>query len=69
MPKSRARATAAVIEARAAATASSTLVPLAPAGMPDKLYMGIDGTGVPMRAAEVEGRPGKGEDGKVGAGR
>jgi hypothetical protein len=26
------------------------------------MYLGLDGTGVPMRAAEVEGRPGKQED-------
>ena len=33
--------------------------------MPDKLYIAIDGTGVPMVAAETEGRDGKGEDGKA----
>src|SRR5437867_2709669 len=27
------------------------------------LYLGVDGTGVPMRAAELEGRPGKQPDG------
>jgi hypothetical protein len=32
---------------------------------PDKLYIAIDGTGVPMVAAETEGRDGKGEDGKA----
>jgi len=30
---------------------------------PDKLYIAIDGTGVPMVAAETEGGDGKGEDG------
>ena len=59
------RAAAAVIEAEAAAIAARTLVPLPPAGLPDKLYIAIDGTGVPMRAAETDGRPGKGEDGKA----
>jgi hypothetical protein len=59
------RAAAAVIEAGAAAIAARTLVPLPPAGLPDKLYIAIDGTGVPMRAAETEGRPGKGEDGRA----
>ncbi len=59
------RAAAAVIEAGAAAIAARTLVPLPPAGLPDKLYIAIDGTGVPMRAAETAGRPGKGEDGKA----
>ena len=59
------RAAAAVIEAQAAAIAARTLVPLPPAGLPDKLYIAIDGTGVPMRAAETDGRDGKGEDGKA----
>lgn len=27
------------------------------------MYLGLDGTGVPMRASEVEGRPGKQDDG------
>ena len=59
------RAAAAVIEAGAAAIAARTLVPLPPASLPDKLYIAIDGTGVPMRTAETAGRPGKGEDGKA----
>ncbi len=59
------RAAAAVIEARAAAIAARTLVPLPPAGLPDKLYIAIDGTGVPMMTAETAGRPGKSEDGKA----
>lgn len=29
------------------------------------LYLGVDGTGVPMRAAELEGRPGKQPDGSA----
>ena len=29
------------------------------------MYLGLDGTGVPMRAAEVEGRPGKQPDGSA----
>ena len=59
------RAAAAVIEAGAAAIAARTLVPLPPAGLPDKLYIAVDGTGVPMMTAETEDRPGKGEDGKA----
>ena len=59
------RAAAAAIDARAAAIAARRLVPLPPAGLPDKLYIDVDGTGVPMRAAETDGRPGKGEDGKA----
>jgi hypothetical protein len=59
-------AAATVIEARAAAVAARTLVPLPPpAPLPDKLYVAVDGTGVPMRAAETEGRDGKGADGKA----
>jgi hypothetical protein len=59
-------AAAAVIQARAAAIAARTLVPLPPARpLPDKLYVCIDGTGVPVIPAEAEGRDGKGEDGKA----
>ena len=55
-----------MIEAQAAAITARTLVPLPPpAPAPDKLYIAIDGTGVPMVAAETEGRPGKGDDGKA----
>jgi len=58
------RAAAAVIEARAAAVQARALVPLPPAPpLPDVLYVAIDGTGVPVTAAEAEGRPGKGDDG------
>jgi hypothetical protein len=58
------QAAAAVIEAQAAAVQARTLVPLPPAPpLPDILYVAIDGTGVPVTAAEAEGRPGKGEDG------
>ena len=57
---------AAVIEAQAAAIATRRVVPLPPAGtLPDLLYICVDGTGVPMIAAETEGRDGKGEDGKA----
>jgi len=58
-------AASAVIEAQAAAIAARTLAPLPPADLPDKLYIAIDGTGVPMMTAETGGRPGKGEDGKA----
>jgi hypothetical protein len=59
-------AAARAIEAQAAAITARTLVPLPPpAPAPDKLYVAIDGTGVPMVAAETEGRDGKGEDGKA----
>jgi len=43
------------------------IVPMAPpAPLPDMLYVEVDGTGVPVRASETAGRPGKGEDGKAG---
>jgi len=59
-------AAAQLIQAEAAAMAGAALVPLPPpAPAPDKLYIAIDGTGVPMVAAETEGRPGKGDDGKA----
>ena len=58
------QAAAAVIQAEAAAIAARHVVPLPPAGpAPDMLYICADGTGVPMVAAETEGRDGKGEDG------
>ncbi|MGI8450119.1 MAG: hypothetical protein ACR2MP_23665, partial [Streptosporangiaceae bacterium] len=60
-------ASAAVLLAeQAAAIAARTLAVLPPPGpLPDKLYIAIDGTGVPMIAAETEGRDGKGDDGKA----
>jgi hypothetical protein len=50
---------------RAALIAGRKLVPLPPSPLPDKLYMVIDGTGVPMTAKETAGREGKGEDGRA----
>jgi hypothetical protein len=58
-------AAAAAIGEQAAAITARTLVPLPPAPLPDMLYVAIDGTGVPMVAAETEGRDGKGEDAKA----
>jgi hypothetical protein len=58
-------AAAAAIQEQAAAIAARTVIPLPPAPLPDMLYVAVDGTGVPMVAAETEGRPGKGEDGKA----
>ncbi len=53
--------------AEAAAIGERRIVPLPPAApVPDMLYVETDGTGVPVRASETEGRPGKGEDGKAG---
>jgi hypothetical protein len=53
--------------AEAAAIHARTIRPLPPpAPVPDMLYVEAGGTGVPVRASEAEGRPGKGEDGKAG---
>ncbi len=51
--------------ARAGLIAARKLVPLPPQPLPDKLYMVIDGTGVPVTAKETAGREGKGEDGRA----
>jgi hypothetical protein len=60
------RAAAARIEADAGAIAARRLAVLPPGGpLPGKLYVAIDGTGVPMTAAETDGRAGKGQDGKA----
>jgi hypothetical protein len=59
-------AAAKMIEAQAAAIAARQVILLPPAEpLPDKLYIAIDGTGVPMVTAETEGRDGKAEDGKA----
>jgi hypothetical protein len=53
--------------AEAASIRARTVIPLPPpAPLPDMLYAEVDGTGVPVRASETEGRAGKGEDGKAG---
>jgi Uncharacterised protein family (UPF0236) len=41
------------------------LEPIATAQLPPTLYLGMDGTGVPMRAAELVGRQGKQPDGSA----
>ena len=59
-------AASAAITAQADAICSRQVVPLPPpAPLPDMLYIAVDGTGVPMIAAETEGRPGKGDDGRA----
>jgi hypothetical protein len=53
--------------AEAAALRARTLRPLPPPGpVPDMLYVEVDGTGVPVRPSETEGRPGKDEDSTAG---
>jgi hypothetical protein len=53
--------------AEAAAIRERRIVPLPPPGpLPDMLYVEVDGTGVPVRASQAEGRAGKSEDGTAG---
>jgi hypothetical protein len=52
--------------AEASALRARTIRPLPPPGpVPDMLYIEVDGTGVPVRRSETQGRPGKGEDGQA----
>ena len=61
------QAAARAVEARAAATVTRHVVPIPPPAreLPDKLYVCIDGTGVPMVAAETAGREVKDEDARL----
>ncbi len=57
----------AAAQAEAAAIRGRRLCPLPPAEpVPDMLYVEVDGTGVPVRPSETEGRAGKSEDGRAG---
>ena len=57
----------AAAEDEAAAIRARAIVPLPPPEpVPDMLYAEVDGTGVPVRASETEGRAGKADDGKAG---
>jgi hypothetical protein len=56
---------AARAEAAAILTRQITVLPR-PAPMPGMLYVEADGTVVPMRASETEGRAGKDSDGRAG---
>jgi hypothetical protein len=58
-------ALAALAEREAAAVVAGEVVPLAAAKPVEKLYIALDGTGVPMVAAATEGRPAKASDGKA----
>jgi hypothetical protein len=59
-------AAARAISARADAVRARKVASRAPAGpVPDKLYIAVDGTGVPVVAREAEGRKGKAADGKA----
>lgn len=49
--------------AEIAAAEKQDLEPLSAGALPHTLYLGIDGTGVPMRPSEIKGRMGKQPDG------
>lgn len=53
------------IRAESAAIASGRVGVLPPTTLPDKLYLAIDGTGVPMVPAATSGRAGKHPDGRA----
>lgn len=53
------------IRARAEAIAAGTVTPLGPAAPVDKLYVAVDGTGVPSVPEATSGRPGKSVDGRA----
>lgn len=53
------------IAARAEAIATGRVTPLGPACPVDKLYVAVDGTGVPSVTAATAGRPGKSADGRA----
>lgn len=52
--------------AEATALRARTVIPLPPREpIPDMLYVEVDGTGVPVRPGETEGRQGKADDGQA----
>ncbi len=55
--------TAEALGAAIAADEQQVVAAASAAAVPATLYLGVDGTGVPMRATEVAGRPGKQADG------
>jgi hypothetical protein len=55
--------TAEALGAAMAADEQQHVAPPPAAALPPTLYLGLDGTGVPMRAAALAGRPGKQADG------
>ena len=59
------KAVAAAIDSHAAAVATGEVVPLGPATSVAKLYVAVDGTGVPAVPAGTAGRKGKGPDGRA----
>lgn len=59
------KAVAAAIDIHAAAVAAGEVVPLAPATAVAKLYVAVDGTGIPAVPADTAGRTGKDPDGRA----
>ena len=59
------QAAAADLERASRAILDSRLAVLPPTPLPDKLYITIDGTGVPVVAAAAADRAGKGDDGRA----
>ena len=59
------KAIAAAIDTHAAAVATGEVLPLAPAIPVAKLYLAVDGTGIPAVPAATAGRKGKGPDGRA----
>jgi len=57
--------TAEALGREVAADEQQSVAPAADAALAPTLYLGLDGTGVPMRAAEVAGRLGKQADGSA----
>ncbi len=55
--------TAESLGAEIAADEKQDVEPVADPTLPPTIYLGLDGTGVPMRASELVGRPGKQADG------
>ena len=55
----------AAADAEATAALAGQLVVLPVGDAPEKLYVAMDGTGIPMVPGELVGRKGKGEDGKA----
>ncbi len=59
------KAQAAAIDIHAAAVATGEVVPLGPASPVAKLYIAVDGTGIPAVPGDTAGRKGKGPDGQA----
>ena len=59
------RAVAAAIDTHAATVTTGEVVPLGPAAPVAKLYVAVDGTGIPAVPADTAGREGKDPDGRA----